>query len=172
MTQHVNATPQDIDVRTFWSVVGQRATGVTIVTADSTDGPVGFLGLSASHVSATPPIMLVSIDRKTSAYSSVRERRHFAINYLPADATAVADAFSGRLGLSGSARFDQNDWHVRTTGAPIYNAALGAFDCVVEQVHKIGQVSIFVGRVVDSLKRDNGKPLVYFQNKYYGTLGE
>jgi flavin reductase (DIM6/NTAB) family NADH-FMN oxidoreductase RutF len=62
--------------------LGERAIGATIVTAQGADGPAGFLGLSATHVCADPPSMLVSIDRKTSALAAVLHGHHFAINYL------------------------------------------------------------------------------------------
>ncbi len=99
-----------IDVKTFWKTLGERATGMTVVTADSDEGPTGFLGLSASHVAADPATMLVSIDRKTSALAGVLSRRHFAVNFLPADAAGVADAFAGKAGLAGAARFVDGEW--------------------------------------------------------------
>jgi len=65
-----------IDAKLFWRALGQRAIGSTIVTARSEEGPAGFLGLSASHVSADPPVMLVSVDRRTSALATVLAARH------------------------------------------------------------------------------------------------
>ena len=52
---------RQIDTKLFWRTLGQRAIGSTIVTARSNEGPAGFLGLSATHVCAQPPLMLVSI---------------------------------------------------------------------------------------------------------------
>lgn len=163
-------SPQEIDARTFWSVLGERATGATIVTADSDDGPVGFLGLSAAHVSASPATMLVSIDHKTSAISAILSRRHFAINYLPAAATGVAEIFGGKSGVSGAARFTEGDWTTLATGAPIYREALGAFDCLVDQVVEQGQTSIVIGKVAGALARGAGAPLVFFRGKYHRNL--
>ena len=48
-----------IDVKSFWQAIGQRAIGATIVTAAGSGGPAGLLGLSATHVTADPPTMLV-----------------------------------------------------------------------------------------------------------------
>src|ERR1700761_2777746 len=123
-----------IDVRAFWTALGQRATGRTVVTADSDDGPTGFLGLSAAHVTASPPTMLVSVDHKTTALAGIVSRRHFAVNFLPASGTRIADAFSGRAGVTGAARFAAGDWRVLSTGAPIFRDALGAFDCTVQEI--------------------------------------
>jgi hypothetical protein len=40
------AQPADtvIDARAFWRAIGNRATGSTVVTARSDEGPAGFLG--------------------------------------------------------------------------------------------------------------------------------
>ena len=117
MTDPAVTPGEEVDVKSFWTTLGQRATGMTVVTAESDDGPTGFLGLSAAHVTASPPTMLVSVDRKTGALAGIRSRRHFAVNYLPASATSVADAFGGRAGISGAERFTPGEWRVLSTGA-------------------------------------------------------
>jgi flavin reductase (DIM6/NTAB) family NADH-FMN oxidoreductase RutF len=160
-----------IDAKTFWRTLGERATGMTIVTTDSDSGPAGFLGLSAAHVTADPPTMLVSVDQKTSALAGILSRRHFAVNYLPADAEKVADAFSGKSGLSGAARFAEGEWGTLTTGAPVYLKALGAFDCVVEDVIQRGSISIVIGKAVDAAARAEGDPLLFFRGKTRSGFG-
>ncbi len=170
MTIATTPTAPAIDVKTFWKTLGERATGMTVVTADSDEGPTGFLGLSASHVAADPPTMLVSIDRKTSALDGVLSRRHFAVNFLPADAARVADAFGGKAGLSGAARFAEGEWTKLVTGAPIFSRALGVLDCAVADVIERGNVAIIIGTVVGATARGEGEPLVYFRGKTYTRL--
>jgi len=161
-----------IDPKTFWRTLGERATGMTIVTTDSDNGPAGFLGLSAAHVTADPPTMLVSVDQKTSALAGILSRRHFAVNFLPADAEKVADAFSGKSGLSGAARFAEGEWGTLTTGAPVYLRALGVFDCAVEDVIQRGSISIVIGKVVDAVASSSGgDPLIFFRGKTRGGFG-
>lgn len=164
--------PAGIDVKTFWRTLGQRATGMTIVTADSDDGPTGFLGLSAAHVTADPATMLVSIDRKTHALAGVLSRRHFAINYLPAEAGAIADIFGGKSGISGAARFAEGEWTTLASGAPILKSALGAFDCAVEDVIERGNISIVIGKVLAAHASADGEPLVFFRGKSWRGVGE
>jgi flavin reductase (DIM6/NTAB) family NADH-FMN oxidoreductase RutF len=154
-----------LDVKTFWMTLGQRATGMTVVTADGDEGPVGFLGLSAAHVTADPPTMLVSVDHKTTALAAILSRRHFAINFLPSDAAAISDAFAGRAGVSGAARFAAGEWRLLSTGAPVFRDALGAFDCVVDQVVDRGGVSIIIGKVVAAASRPDGDPLIFFRGR-------
>ncbi|MFN4090191.1 MAG: flavin reductase family protein [Alphaproteobacteria bacterium] len=163
--------PAPVDPGSFWRTLGSRATGMTAVTADSDDGPVGFLGLSAAHVTASPPTMLVSIDRKTTALGGVLARRHFAVNFLDATAAHVAEAFGGRAGVSGADRFVADEWTVLATGAPVHKAALGVFDCAVEEVIARGDISIVIGRVVAATARPDGDPLIFFRGKTIAGLG-
>jgi flavin reductase (DIM6/NTAB) family NADH-FMN oxidoreductase RutF len=171
MTDLMVASGEAIDGKSFWTALGQRATGMTVVTADSDDGPTGFLGLSAAHVTASPATMLVSVDHKTSALAGIVSRRHFAVNFLPANAVKVADAFGGRGGLSGAARFAAGEWCVLSTGAPVFRDALGVFDCAVEEILERGHVSIIIGRVVAVASRTDGDPLIYFRGRTHTGLG-
>ena len=154
-----------VDIKTFWRTLSERVTGVTIVTACDEFGPAGFLALSAAHVTASPPTILVSADKKTSALATILSSRHFAVNYLPAGTDAVADAFSGKGGLSGSQRFVEGQWDTLTTGAPVFTEALGAFDCVVDEVIQRGDVSIVIGRAVATRIDSSRPPLVFFRGK-------
>jgi flavin reductase (DIM6/NTAB) family NADH-FMN oxidoreductase RutF len=155
-----------IDAKTFWRALGQRAIGSTIVTARSADGPAGFLGLSASHISADPPLMLASIDKRTSALQTVLAARHFAVNFLPSDASEIADLFGGKGTLKGADRFNVGRWQTLTTGAPVLANALGAMDCTLEDTIERGGICIVVGRVVDVLVGSGGDPLIHFRGGY------
>ena len=165
MTDLTVTSGAEIDAKAFWTTLGQRATGMTVVTADSDEGPTGFLGLSAAHVTADPPTMLVSVDHKTSALAGIRSRRHFAVNFLPATAANIADAFAGKAGLSGAARFAPGQWRILSTGAPVFCDALGAFDCTVDEILDRGGVSIVIGKVVAVASRANGDPLIFFRGR-------
>lgn len=155
-----------IDAKAFWRALGQRAIGSTIVTARSADGPAGFLGLSASHISADPPLMLASIDKRTSALQTVLAARHFAVNFLPSDASEIADLFGGKGTLKGADRFNVGQWQTLTTGAPVLANALGAMDCTLEDTIERGGICIVIGRVVDVLVGSGGSPLIHFRGGY------
>jgi flavin reductase (DIM6/NTAB) family NADH-FMN oxidoreductase RutF len=160
------AAGKTIDARTFWRAIGQRATGSTVVTACSTEGPAGFLGLSATHLSAEPPLMMVSIDKRTSALSTILSARHFAINYLSRDAAPLADMFGGKGPQKGAARFRSEAWGKLTTGAPVLLDAVGAIDCTLEETIERAGVCIAIGRVVDVLEGPGNAPLIHFRGGY------
>lgn len=164
----VDANP--VDAKAFWRTLGQRAIGMTIVTAEDANGPAGLLALSAAHVSADPPTLLVSIDRKTHALETVIASGHFAVNFLAAEGAALADIFGGRAGISGAARFDGHEWLRLATGAPVLKAALGAFDCRVETIVDHGTTAIVIGRV-EAVHQGEGEPLVFFRGKSWRGVG-
>ncbi len=155
-----------MDAKQFWQAVGQRATGSTVVTARGSGGPAGLLGLSATHVTADPPTMLVSVDKRTSALNSILEARHFAINYLPDAAAELADAFAGKTSAKGADRFDAKSWTTLATGAPILQGAVGAIDCeLVETIERNGVV-ILIGRVVATSSNPDARPLIHFRGGF------
>jgi flavin reductase (DIM6/NTAB) family NADH-FMN oxidoreductase RutF len=159
--------PATIDVKQFWQAIGQRATGSTIVTARSEDGPAGLLGLSATHLCADPPTMLVSVDRRTSALPTILKARHFALNYLSSARRALADIFGGKSDLRGADRFGTAPWGTLVTGAPILQDAVGVIDCeLVETIERYNVVMI-LGRVVATSGDPNAVPLVHFRGGYF-----
>ena len=154
-----------IEAKTFWQVLAQRPIGVSIVTAQGSDGPAGFLALSASHVTADPPSMLVSIDDRTSALAAVLHGRHFAVNYLPADARAVADMFGGRTEAKGSDRFSAAEWEALESGAPVFKRAVAVIDCALASTFRYASSTIAVGRVV-AARSAAGAPLMFQRGQF------
>ena len=154
-----------IDAKTFWRALGARPLGVTVATARDEEGPAGFLALSATHVTADPPTLLVAVDNRTSALPTILRARHFALNFLRAGDEALADTFGGRTQARGPQRFASGRWGVLTTGAPVLDDAIGAIDCaLVETIERVG-VTLAIGRAVDFAIRD-GEPLIFFRGTY------
>jgi flavin reductase (DIM6/NTAB) family NADH-FMN oxidoreductase RutF len=155
-----------MDAKQFWQAISQRAIGSTVVTAHGSGGPAGLLGLSATHVCADPPTMLVSVDKRTSALNTILEARHFAINYLPDDAAALSEAFAGKTSAKGPDRFGSRRWNKLVTGAPILQGAVGAIDCeLLETIERYGVV-IILGRVVAACNMIEAVPLIHFRGGF------
>lgn len=154
-----------IDIRTFWQAVGLRAVGTAIVTAEGSDGPRGFLALSATHLTADPPTMMISVDKKTSAVSAILEGGHFAINYLATDQADLAGPFGGKGDLKGADRFTLGTWGKLATGAPVLEGASGVIDCAVEETIERHGTLIVIGRVKDFTSTDGKLPMVSYKGK-------
>lgn len=149
----------------FWGAIGMRAAGVAIVTAEGGDGPAGFLALSATHLTASPPTMTVSIDGRTSALEAVRESRAFAINFLNSDAGEIYERFTSRDGPKGAERFQDLDYTRLTTGAPVFSQVTGALDCRLEEaIERFGTV-LAIGRIVNLVSNKEASPMIHYQGK-------
>jgi flavin reductase (DIM6/NTAB) family NADH-FMN oxidoreductase RutF len=166
MTESAPPADKIIDQRAFWRAIGNRATGSTVVTARSMQGPAGFLGLSATHLCADPPLMMVSIDKRTAALQTILAARHFALNFLARDTAATAEMFGGKGPQKGADRFETAAWITLTTGAPILRDAVGAIDCRLEETMERHGVVIAIGRVVDVLDGTGTAPLIHFRGGY------
>ncbi len=162
------AAPPVFDPRNFWRAVGQRAVGAAVVTTADAEGPAGFFALSATHLSADPPLLMVSIDARTSALAKLRKAGNFAISYLPDDAGDLVDIFTGKTALQGADRFEPGRWTRLTTGAPALVNAVGAFDCVLEETIDRNAATIAIGRLVDFASQPDRQPLISFRGRFRG----
>jgi flavin reductase (DIM6/NTAB) family NADH-FMN oxidoreductase RutF len=156
-----------VSVKQFWSLIGQRAIGATVVTVNGREGPAGFLGLSATHVSADPPLMAVSVSRSTSALAEILALGQFAINFLPDDAEDLVPIFGGSAHVSGADRFRPEDWTTLASGCPAHVRAAGVLDCRLEREIDLGPTVMLIGRVVDGSIREASRPLILFRGKVY-----
>jgi flavin reductase (DIM6/NTAB) family NADH-FMN oxidoreductase RutF len=162
---------QRLDARGFWKLIGQRATAATVVTAAGSSGPAGFLALSSTHLTWSPPTMMVSIDEKTSALETIRAARHFAINILDEDDRELADMFGGKGDIKGLARFGTASWSSLATGAPVLDRALAAIDCELDELIPRHGAVIAIGRIVTwREKNDGAAPLVFFKGAYSSLI--
>jgi flavin reductase (DIM6/NTAB) family NADH-FMN oxidoreductase RutF len=161
----VLSTSTVVDVRTFWQAVGLRAVGAAIVAAEATDGPRGFLALSPTHLCADPPIVMVSVDKKTTALETILQAGHFAINYLSTDQAPLVASFAGKGELKGADRFLLGNWTSLVTGAPVLKGASGVIECKVEETIERYSAVIVIGRVVGAAATEGTAPLVHYKGQ-------
>jgi flavin reductase (DIM6/NTAB) family NADH-FMN oxidoreductase RutF len=160
-----------IGIGEFWRALGARAIGGAVVAAADAQGPAGFLALSATHLSASPPMLMVSVGRRTSALATLLGSGSFAISYLGEGDRALADSFAGKGELKGAARFTAGRWTTLRTGSPVLVGAVGALDCVLEETIERHDTIIALGRLVAYAGNAGGvRPLVSFAGGWT-TLG-
>ena len=153
----------DADARAFRTTLGSFATGVTVVTTGTVEGPVGITANSFASVSLDPPLVLWSPAKSSTRYGVFAAAEHFAIHVIGAEQKPVADAFT-----KARDAFDGLDWAYDPTGTPLINGTLARFLCRTEARHDAGDHLIVVGRVLAATCQD-GLPLV-FQGGAYGRF--
>ena len=150
--------------RALRDAFGRFATGVTLITTTTAEGPLGFVANSFSSVSLDPALVLWSPARASRRFAAFAGAERFAIHVLGADQADVANRFFG-----GGPGFDGLDHAVTEDGVPVL-PALARFDCAAHAVHDGGDHAIVVGRV-QRFVIGTGAPLVFFQGRYGGFAG-
>lgn len=151
-----------IDSSTFRHVLGHFPTGVTIVSADPGDGPVGMAVGSFTSVSLDPPLVAFLPAKTASAWPGIESAGHFCVNIL---SDAQAD-LSGVFSSKGEDRFAGVEWETAITGAPVISGCLAWIDCEIEAVYEGGDHWIVLGRVVELEAAPDGAPLLFFKGGY------
>jgi flavin reductase (DIM6/NTAB) family NADH-FMN oxidoreductase RutF len=144
--------------------LGMFATGVTVITTLKGEKVHGMTANGFMSVSLDPPLVLVSIDRRTKMCGLLYEGSHYGVSVLCETQTALSDRFAGRA-ANGAAepRFDL----VRET--PLVDGALAHFVARVERSYWGGDHSLFLGRV-EYARQHPGTPLL-FHGGLYERLG-
>ncbi|MEX0665368.1 MAG: flavin reductase family protein [Acidimicrobiia bacterium] len=150
------------DATEFRTVLGQFATGVTIITAVDDDEPVGVAANSFTSVSLDPPLLLFCVAHTSSTWPRIERARKFAVNILGEHQEEVCRLFATK----GADRFAQVDWHVGVGGSPVLDDCIAYLDCEFWAEYDGGDHIIVVGRVLDLGVNHDAGPLVFFQGQY------
>lgn len=156
-----------IESEEFREALRYFPSGVTIVTMldPETRKPHGLTVSAFSSVSPKPPLILVGIDHRSSAYKLLEhEDAVFAVNILAHDQTEQSNRFAW---VKDEDRFAFGDWATAVTGAPILKDALAWLDCTMFARHLAGTHTIYIGEVQASdVPRADEHPLVYWNRGY------
>ena len=161
-----NTTAAGIDTRAFRRALGNFATGVTVVTAaDATGRKVGVTANSFNSVSLDPPLILWSIDKRSTSHAVFEAASHFAVNVLAADQIDLSNNFA----RPKEDRFAEVEYQAGEGGAPILADCSARFECEKFQQVDGGDHWIMIGKVVafDDCGRS---PLLYHQGAYSMVL--
>lgn len=151
------------DARTLRDALGCFATGVTVVTARTSEGrPIGLTANSFTSVSLEPPLLLVCIANNAGCAPVLGDADYFGVNVLQIGQQPVSNRFAGKA----IDKFEETDWSPGETGIPLIAGSLCSFECAREAVHHGGDHFILVGRVERATFESRRDPLLYFRGKY------
>ncbi len=140
--------------------LGMFATGVTVITALKGDQVHGMTANAFMSISLEPPLVLISVDRRTKMCSLLHEGMHYGVSVLCETQAALSDRFAGRPGEDlPEPRFAV----VRET--PLVDGALAHFVARVERSYWGGDHSLFLGRV-EYARANAGTPLLFHGGRY------
>jgi flavin reductase (DIM6/NTAB) family NADH-FMN oxidoreductase RutF len=140
--------------------LGMFATGVTVITTLRGEQVHGMTANAFMSVSLEPPLVLISVDRRTKMCGMLHEGCHYGVSVLCETQSSLSDRFAGRPSDDlPQPRFDL----VRDT--PLVEGALAHFVAKVERSYWGGDHSLFLGRV-EYARQGPGQPLLFHGGRY------
>lgn len=153
-------TPSPDTARDFRDALGRFATGVTVITTQTADGPLGITANSFASVSLDPALVLWSPAKSSRRFPAFEAAERYAIHVLADDQAHVCNGF-----VKDGSAFDKLDWHAAEDGTPLIDGCLARFECTRHAIHDGGDHAIIVGHVHRASLGD-GAPLLFAKGRY------
>ena len=154
-----DATPVDVDE--FRSVMRQLAGCVTVITTESNGGLYGLTVTAICSVCATPPTILIAVDKSSRTHPHIDRKGAFAVNILADGQKHIAEHFASK----GDDQLATIPHVVNAKGVPLIEGAAAQLHCEVQDRISIGTHTLFVAHIVGTGIQDS-TPLIYHNAKY------
>ncbi len=151
----------EFDGARFREVLAHLPTGVTIITANTPDGPTGMAANSFTSVSLDPPLVLFCPAKSSSTWPAIREAGTLCINVMAGHHEQLIRQFA----LKGADRFAGVDYEMHDEG-PVLTEAVAWLTCRIEAEHDAGDHTIVVARVNRLDAVADSQPLVFLRGRY------
>ncbi len=159
----MGTNPAAFSSRDFRHALGRFASGVTVVTAHHEGQIHGMTASAFVSVSLEPPLVLVSLDNRSSMHRVLSGRQPHALRYgvsvLAEDQEALSNHFAGKRDPALTAGFTVRD------GIPLLDGAIAHCIVDVTQAHPAGDHTLYIGQV-KHLEWREGQPLLFYAGRY------
>jgi 3-hydroxy-9,10-secoandrosta-1,3,5(10)-triene-9,17-dione monooxygenase reductase component len=146
----------------FRNVLSTFATGVTIITARSSQGePVGITANSFNSVSLDPPMILWSLAKTARSLQVFNTAELWAVHIL----SVYQETLSNRFALSGADKFAGLDVQLGIGKLPLLTGCSARLQCKTAFKTEAGDHIVFLGEVLD-FDRYDLPPLVFHDGRY------
>ena len=149
----------------FKQLMRAVASGVSVVTTSHGGIPHGMTATAFSSVSADPPTVLIVLNKGTRTHPLISASRHFVVNMLRDDQSALGTRFAGKI----DDQFSNIEYRAGELGAPILAGVVSYFECETVSEVDAGTHTIFLGRVVAGAANE-ASPLMYHDGRYKALL--
>ncbi|GAB2527440.1 flavin reductase family protein [Nocardia heshunensis] len=165
---HVPDDLSGITAQQYRAAMRHYPAGVTIVTLNSKNGPVGFTATSFASLSAQPPLISFNIAETSSSIEAMLRAESLVVHFLGEHQKHLAQRFS----RAAEDRFtDRSLWTTLPTGEPVLHGTPIWVRATVHQLLPIGDHTLVIGLVTQV--HDNTEdspavgPLVYYNGVYH-----
>jgi len=156
-------SPDGAGPAAFREAMSRFASGVTVVTTRDGNGrPHGLTVSAFCSLSASPPLVLVCIDRAARCHQAFAEAELFAVSVLRPRHQRLALRFASKE----TDKFGGGQFETDERGLLRLPDALASLTCRAEKHIPAGDHTILIGRVI-SATSGKGGPLLYFRRGFH-----
>lgn len=130
----------------FRQVMGQFATGVTVVTTATSEGVCGMTVNAFTSVSLNPPLIAICVDLRSQTLSYLRASGFFAVNVLEASQEDLSRCFA-TASMERSEFFCRVPYRIAVTGSPVLSGVLAFLDARIVAEYPGGDHLIILGQI-------------------------
>jgi flavin reductase (DIM6/NTAB) family NADH-FMN oxidoreductase RutF len=148
------------DSKSFRSIMGRFATGVTVITYTCDGQPAGMTANGFLSVSMKPPLVLVSVRCESRFTKHVQIGSCYGVNLLAERQQYLSGHFAGRPDEAVQPAFWQHE------SLPLLEDCLGYIVATVVDAHPAGDHILYIGEINHLALGADAAPLIYFGGRY------
>ena len=151
-----------VNSKNFKETLSKFSTGITVVATTKNSILYGKTINSFSSLSLSPPMVLFSLDIKSSKLNIFKNTNFISINVLSKSQKLISENFA-----KNSPDWKNIDYQLLENGNPILRNCISNLDCQIIDKIKKGDHIIFISKVLKVMNNAKLKPLIYFNSKYF-----
>ena len=151
-----------INSQNYKKTLSKFVTGITVIATNKNSILYGKTINSFSSLSLSPPLVLFSIDIKSSKLNIFKNTKFISVNVLSKKQKFISDNFAKK-----NPDWQDIDYKLLENGNPIIKNCISNLDCRIQDKIKKGDHIIFICKILKVINNDKLKPLIYFDSKYF-----
>jgi flavin reductase ActVB len=155
----------------FRGAMRAMATSVAMVTTWFEGKPWGLTVSACCSVSATPPMLLISVGAHTVTAKAIHQCGRFGVNILSEKQVALAQ-FGARPQAPKFCHEHCEGLESSLERAPVIERAVAHFSCRADQEILAGDHLIFIGAVENVTRSHGDRPLLHYERQFHRLVEE
>jgi len=145
----------------FKKAMAKFATGITVITINDKNNFIGKTVNSFSSLSLNPPLVLFSLDKKSSSLSKFTKAKSIGINILSKQQKNISIYFSKKNNNWGDIKYYLSKNHI-----PMIDNSLVNLSCKRIKSIPTGDHILFICEIVELDMHSKVQPLIYLESNY------
>ena len=149
------------NLKLFKLALSKFATGLTVISINADKDFVGKTVNSFASLSLNPPLILFSLDKKSTSLQLYKQADYIGINILSNKQKDLSEYFA-----NNKPKWDNIKFFLTRNNTPMIKNSVANIDCEKVKMISQGDHLIFICKVNEIKINKNKEPLIYLNSKY------